>query len=317
MRLHGGVTEEPLVTGTKLPYKLGIELTMQSPLAICKNVQDEGDRVIYTSLSRILSTVAGLKRIKSYGIDRDGGCVEASSPILTTHEETEKWYKGMSGLMLQLGMTPHHDKMISGGGHLHVGPLPLKTAINCIRDMQNRPYLLWIFNEPDNTLASDLFTGDLVSLKPSLVKAAQNATFDPTVFGEPSMEGRTALTFYGNPKYVKHDWLPDDKNRMARWLGGGGGRMELRLFEAPMNWEEQKAHLDFTWAYIKYIETTYKTEHAVTTVNSMVEQRKFTLEICRAEFLKFLTILGLKPEPYKRMLDENLTTKLQRLKVVP
>ena len=303
----------PTVTAkdeTKLLYPIGIELTMIPPVI---KSGTSTDSTIVQNYARIAQTLFDQRSIPTYSDPhRDQFAVEVPSKVLKTWGTVKEFYDKAAGTLLEIGLMPHHPKITSGGGHIHVGPIKEMLALNIIRDMQNRPWLTWTFNEPDDGTTACTFTKSLNGLSDTVRAAATNVNVDPGLFCDDLNEdAQIALVFYGNPKFVSSDWLPSSKGKMLRYIARHK-TLEFRMFEAPANWQEQEAHIRFIESYIAWVEATYKKSPATVTIDRLEQLKSMTEESCRMEFVKFLEILGLPAAPYQRMLDQNLAYRFKK-----
>jgi hypothetical protein len=290
-----------------LVRQMGIELTFMSPYADGKPNSDV-DSELAGGYARILQAILNQRKVRFNDCSRDIRAVETSSPILKTWSEVEKFYKSVSNAALEIGLRPHVEKLISGGGHIHVGELKPELIAAMFREVQNRPWLNWVFNEPDDHNTHS-YNSNLSSVDSKLKKACMTVGCDPTLFmGGRSMssEAQVGLLFYGPVEHVNRAWFPNDKSRVVRYAKEYD-TFEFRFFRAPNHWEEQKAHVEFVEAFIKYVEKKVKDKvKIVTEMDSSTKLLAFTAEQSKDEFLKFLTELELKHEPYQELIDDNL-----------
>lgn len=300
-------------TRTPFAYPIGIELTMIPTLVKDGNMTTHYDDDLVARLADVLNYAFQIHKIKAYKDQRphrDGFAIEVPSPVFENWGEVKKWYDRVAGMMIDIGCIPHHPKVTSGGGHIHVSKLSPELIRNIFRDMQNRPYLAWIFNEADDDNSAATFTEELNDLSKELRADAARVTFDPSRFGDISDEGQLALTFFSGIK-PSLKWFPSDKNSMLAYRSDFK-TLEFRLFEAPSNWEEQQAHIAFVQAYIQWVDAAYKDKPPVVTMFQTKTEAALTQPQCEAEFRALLTTLGLPFAPFERMVKENLTQRFQR-----
>ncbi len=305
---------------TPFGYSVGIELTMM-PQILSGKGNSADSRIVqnYASImEKFLDSQPQNSGYKMHSRDphADSYCVECPSKPFKKWGEIKKFYDNYSKLMLDIGLLPHSGKISSGGGHIHIGGLKPSHMANIIRDVQNRPWLMWTFNEPDDNTSANSFTDDLVEISDALKKAAMVINADPTLFAdEVSTQGAAALLFYGNPEFTDTGWLPDDKGKSLRY-SGIHKTLEFRFFEAPANWSEQEAQLRFVHAYVTYIDKTYKGKQVELTVTTKGELSAFKLQDCEHHFRSLLDTLELPHAPYERMIKENLGYRFKRGKKV-
>ncbi len=316
-------TPWPVVTAatdTPFGYSVGIELTMMPQVLSGKG--STVDTRITQNYASIMEkyldsqpTGSGYK-LHSRDPHADSYCVECPSKPFKKWGDIKKFYDNYSKLMLDIGLLPHNGKISSGGGHIHIGGLKTAHMVNLMRDVQNKPWLMWTFNEPDDNTSANSFTDDLTGISDKLKKAAMTINADPILFAdEISSQGAAALVFYGNPEFADTGWLPDDKGKALRYATAHH-TLEFRFFEAPANWEEQEAQLRFVHAYVTYIDKTYKNKQVELTVTTMGELTAFKRQECEIAFRALLDTLDLPHAPYERMIKENLGYRFKRGKKV-
>ena len=77
--------------------------------------------------------------------------IEITSGILHSRDEVKRFYQKASAFAKRRGWPLTGDGFTSGGGHIHVsGDWPRGKTRWIRNDCINRPYLPWIFNEPDD-----------------------------------------------------------------------------------------------------------------------------------------------------------------------
>lgn len=272
----------------KFKYKIGVEMTMMPQHW---NVENETPTLIKLDRIKDLVHLAGLK---PHAMHIDGWGIEAPTPPLRYMSQLEHYYTTMAKIMRSTGLRPHHPKVCSAGGHIHVGPMPLSTMLLVFRDMQNRPYLSWVFNDPD-----DCDTAQTRDVCPHSSWGAVTTCLPAYLPGEPG-DATWADTPYR---------LPGRRNAAVNYHSEFD-TLEFRIFDAPLGWEEQRAHVEFVLRYIEWLEVEHHygtwPEVYVTTADHVAS---FSLEESREEFLQLLTALGLSHRPYRRMIEENLEVR--------
>lgn len=301
----------------KLLYKVGIEFTMMPPVCSGAKGNDRFDVDIAGNYASILELVLNRRRFKVHECGRDGRAVECPTIVLTTWSEVKKAYDVIMGTMTDIGLVPSVEGSIGGGNHMHIGPMPTRTMVNLFRDVQNRPWLAWVFNEPDDNVTSKSFTESLeeipAKLRDQAILLAKNG-IDPALFMESeniSTEGKNALTFYADVDKFNPKWLPDDKGHALRY-DSSQKTLEFRFFETPINWAECEAQLMFVEAYIRWIEKTYASSSPQVVVENAEDMVSFTEEKARAEFTAFIAEIGLPIERYQSWLTDNLPVRFER-----
>lgn len=306
-------------TSSKRPflYQVGIEFTMMPPVCSGAKTTERSDGEIAGWYAQILEVVLQRKRVKVHGCDRDGRAIEAPTLPLSNMAEAEKAYKDICGSMLSIGLVPAVQGIISGGNHMHWGPLPVRTMVNLFRHAQNSPWLAWVFNDPDDGLTAKTFTEALpeidADMRANAVKLAA-AGIDIAKFVDSeslTIEAQNALTFYGDSAKFKPSWLPDDKGHMLRYCPEHE-TLEMRFFDVPITWDECEAQLMFADAYIRWIEHAYKTNMCQVHIDTPEKLKAITQEQAAKAFRDFCGLIGVPAERYEVWLTENLPVRFER-----
>lgn len=289
---------------TKLAHRIGVELTMMPP-CLFKTACSENDDIA-NGYATAVKAILRKKNVECNRIHRDMRAVEVTSKPMYNWGKVKTFYDQVSAAMRLTGLVPHVPEFISGGGHIHVGDVDADLVANMFRDIQNRPWLNWVFNDPDDQNTHS-YAMDLEGVKSSLKRAAAICNVDPGLFSdELTSEGEAALLFYGDTKYVSPTWFPDDKSRMVRYHSTYE-TFEFRFFQAPDNWKEQEAQIRFVEAYMAWMKTTYpEGTNVEVRLDTVAKIKAMDEEFCRNQFISFMYTLGLPVSPYQRMLDENL-----------
>ena len=301
----------------KLVYKVGIEFTMMPPVCSGAKGNERSDNDIADNYASILETIMNRKRFKVHECGRDGRAVECPTIPLSSWGDVKKAYDVICGSMVDIGLVPSVEGSIGGGNHMHVGPMPARTMVNLFRDLQNRPYLAWVFNEPDDNITAKSFTEFLEEMTPKLreqAKLISKSGIDPTLFMDNSSisdEGKNALTFYGLLESFVLEWLPDDKSHALRYASDQK-TLEFRFFETPLNWQECESQLMFVEAYIRWIEKKHTKDAVEVKIEKASQMAAYTEEQARTEFTAFIAELGLPLERYEVWLKENLPVRFER-----
>lgn len=341
---------------TPLIGTIGIELCAQPP-GLCYPKNEDVDHALADAYASVVSALLDKEDFSVNACHGDFNSVEVSSKILRNWGEVRTFYDTVTRLTTAVGCTPHSQHHTSGGGHIHVGDLSVGECVNILRVLQNRPWISWVFNDPDDDRSANSFCDSLESMtmvkrvsasdftededdfddraeyraaakkwaaeqnaiadkggSNALIDAATKLNVDLSVLlsgASLDSKARTALTFYANPVYVDRKWLPSDKSGMLRWVPGYK-TLEFRFFQAPLDWNEQMAHLKFVEALILWVRRELKDVYEVTNVSTEKQLQDITLEKAQAGFLSFLDVLGLPHKPYARMLVENLPDRFKR-----
>lgn len=286
----------------KLATSLGIEHTVMLP----KKIDRYGDKSDFLiECYRSLLEEKSIERLHGPKLDGERAIETASSPF-TDLAEISKWYQCMARAAEIIGFQPHDPKMISGGGHIHARYTP-SLAMKAFRDILRRPYLLWVFNDP-NDKGCNLFNEAVGKIDPDLIKIVNALPEDVKLDkmfdrGYMSEEFRRAIMYYAkSTENTKSAWLFDDKGYPLRWCARYD-TLEFRFFDAPANWEEQKSHVMFVDAYTRWL----KNQPMVPTENLAPKAiRKYTTDSAQVEFYAFCQTLDLNPDDYESQVVRNL-----------
>jgi hypothetical protein len=296
----------------RLPYTMGIELTMMPPCMSGNERHRDRDQRIASGYASVVSQLLIMGSVGHQRCHQDQYAVEVSSDIMRTWGDVKAFYAKTAKAMTSAGLLPHVKEVISGGGHIHLGGIKPVLLANVLRDLQNRPYLNWIFNDPDDKNSSHSYATDLEDLDPKLVEAAKGCNYDPSLFGRIQDQGKAALLFFGNTKYVSKEWFPDDKSKMVRHCGRYD-TLELRFFQSPLDWTEQESQIRFAFAYLKSIEEKVKIHGDIQVKYRTIKQvQAITIVEAKEEFYELVQSLGLPAKAYHRFVEENLEDRYKR-----
>lgn len=313
--------DEHVTAKRKLDHTIGIELTMMPPYLIGSS--DATDKKLRNVDSDIADAYGGVTRALLRRIQfpvehagQDQKAVEVASKVLHTWPAVRTFYNTVSGVMLDIGLRPHVEHMTSGGGHIHVGGLSAAIMASAFRDVQNRPWLNWVFNDPDDARSANSTVILTEKIRQDMREACEGATSDPMVFANSLKSNvENGFVFFGDIRNVKLDWLPTSKQSSLRYCDEYE-TLEFRFFQAPVDWAEQAAHLRFVEAYLSWLSHNHSTHCPPPTVLTTKQLSAWKETDCAKEFKHFLTELGLPYAPYARMVEENLPVRFLRKKLV-
>ena len=281
----------------------------------------------------LIGNLSGVnKKFNFLEVHNDCGVVEVDSPIFKTLGGMQKFFSKLNGIAKNKhGLATHNQHKGSGGGHIHVG-MPKKFTdkqlllflLNIRRDMGNRPYLNYIFNEycDDHTsnhyiLERPCYDYDNF-LNPNLNDFEQIIGY----YKEQSDIGRWYDTRVEPFKRKKHSKV---RKEMLNLLYGGEcytrvnnsyETVEFRIFDMPHNAKDLEDHIKFVDRYMRYIE---KISKKGILIKSKVLDEKQTKKYCRSfsnkaktkrEFKAFLSELKLDYKDYSRFYKRNFLTKI-------
>jgi hypothetical protein len=211
--------------------------------------------------------------IPFYRIYNDASALEVATPPFSNLGEVKAYYSRLmpeiSRLSLFTGkpLVTHRSDTVSGGGHIHVAipssikkdrTLLLVFLINVFRDITNRPYLNWVFNDYGNIQSAR----SLVEWK---VKRTLYGAHGFDLATSPTFE---RLIFDKNPK-VPRDFKTSDILDVFDITKGYAIKvsdkqsyerikkpetLEFRFFDTKRNFEEIECHLEFVDKYLRHIE---------------------------------------------------------------
>lgn len=145
----------------KFPYPIGIEMTAipasyneklhQRGVLSLAGYHDYPTDQLLDGLTYKIKKSLRKNQIKFYHCQQDGHCIEVASPKLYSWSETERWAKAVRKVFKQHDCHPKHPETVCGGCHVHVGSIKVDDKIKLLSDVIMRPYLPWVFGEPDDT----------------------------------------------------------------------------------------------------------------------------------------------------------------------
>lgn len=219
-------------------------------------------------------------------IDFGSNELEIRSPVMSRLRDIMQYYDFVCDVVRKEGMQPHLNGHMSGGGHLHVSPIGKKWDTGLVyeifRDWLNRPWLNWIFNDPeDDWNASSMMTrsyggeGDTYEIVDYLWEHKKKLT------------KKTSRHVYG---------LPNGKDHGVVWRGGvGKGTIEFRFFDAPKNRREQELHVLFMDHWLTWLQKRWaRGKRTPLRYRWPQDIQAVTLEQCEHEFIQMLTDIGLE-----------------------
>jgi hypothetical protein len=158
----------------KLVSTIGIEFSYVLPDELSPNwcIEEDMADTYSRALNLHLRKVSKLMKLKvPYNCGRahnDQGAIEVSSPVFENIQQLTQYFNELQDITKKFRLKTHRESSGGGGGHIHLKvPKYLKKhdemlfVINIMRDLANRPYLNYFFNEPcddhtSNTMSSIL-----------------------------------------------------------------------------------------------------------------------------------------------------------------
>lgn len=323
------------------PYTIGTELT-----AIPRRYDEEVYRswrdntanfVTSEVLPEALASVKKLMKargLRAHCIDIDSHCIEVSSPKLSRFADYKNWSIAVRKVYKDSDCYPQHPDTVCGGAHLHVGNIPNELKIALAKDMIMRPYLPWVFGQPDECGAMDVLfdkkswihglissrlnrrpdqwprdytRGDIWALDvlmndrhPMDAKYRQDlsyASWDLRTTFDPKVKKNKT------PDIIKQmDWSKDFMFRMS-----GYGTVEFRFFEMAPVWEEQELQAKFALSYINWVRKRQEKgdETKVRLIDNKELQALKSVQVA-GEFRGLCSEIGLDPAEYNVFIKRNL-----------
>ena len=236
----------------RLPFVMGTELT--GIHAGYKNGYEYGGGVYSDAYIRKKNEKNKIKAfitkrgLKYHVVDYDSHCMEVSSPLLRTFEQYERWSKNIREILINYHYYPKNNDAVCGGAHIHVDMRNNKEfSYHLACDLVMRPYLPWIFGEPDENGSMDSWReGDFLWYGFSL-KEPYN----------PNTNYIGACEMTGKDKMFRLTYLKT---------------LEFRFFEMTETWEEQELQLRFLCAYLEYMWSRYQSGYAAPKVTLFTHQ---------------------------------------------
>lgn len=216
----------------------------------------------------------------------DGGAIEVTGPVFSDWETLEDFYR----LNMRLAAEQHHSlepnpdasRICSGGGHLHLSWLekPEQNHIDrtfawLAHDLARYPAVTWAMLDPSDTKIHSPYDA-INSWQAALRNIWHDVDRDELV---------VSLRHYCSKRYVLNYSRFDT--------------IEFRLFAAPRNWDEQRAHLNLAMAMLARADKRAKLAVQPTLTPEKMERMqnswsKWTIETALANFRKYIDQLQLE-----------------------
>ena len=214
--------------------------------------------------------------------------LEIGSPPSRDDDFLRAYWHDATRLARQLNLRTHGPRggHMSGGGHLHVspasGPWSGDFVAEFLRDFCNRPYLNWVFNDSEDD---------------------ENASNPMTRDGD---VGHIWDVDYRYDRPWKMTGLEFGKGFGAQWRSDYG-TIELRFFDAPRDWSEQKLHLDFADAWLSHhLDRFRRGRRTRLRYRWPCDVQEITFTQAAREFCAMLLDLGLRPRDYAPLVERNM-----------
>ena len=223
--------------------------------------------------------------------DTDEKAVEIDSPPFKTLWSLQEYWEKIESIVSQYDLVATHPDKYSGGGHIHAGnPRGIKKELfwlNCIREVQNRPYLNWMFNEYDDDCSSE------------------PVIFEPTGW---RILTRNHHVFESRGFYESHfDVAKGYATRVDFGHTLKRSTIEFRFFNAVEDWSQLFDHTMFLDAFLRRIIKKCREGKKVRTRIKTADAIKDLIKKDKAivEFRKLLKSLGLDVSRYDYYIETN------------
>ncbi len=217
-----------------------------------------------------------LKR-KDWNIGIDDGAIEINSPVFKKRKDIISFYTLITTTVKEYPLSTHREEISSGGCHIHVGLnrglgfRNYKQVINNLfRDMYNRPYLNWFFNEYCDDRNAEPFSESIVTN--ILLRPAHKVT------------------------YYDYEFSKLYALRISRITN----TLEFRIFDMIKSKEQLLDFVDFVNAYLKYIISITKKRKLIFTAYRSNDNKFIKKDYCIKEFKVLLKDLNLDFKRYKK-----------------
>ena len=297
----------------KLPYTIGFEITGIIPeykektvksLSIIENVPTDETMSLTIAYSCLISSELRKKYPKDFEVQKyiDGHCLEFPSPVFTSTEEMDKFYKFVKSQFDKFKIAPHHPITVCGGNHMHFGISNQVVIRNIMRDFTNRWYIPWVFTQPDDTesccnIKNDL---ELCNLQNFVDEGGEFQKFTKT-------DIINKFYFQILTSDVPIDMLEISGLKdmcVGPNIKKGKGTFEFRCIEAPLSFSEFKDQQEF---FIRYFNMARKLKNVSPVSFISNEQfQNITFSAAIVNFNALLDQLGLNPKRYIKYVERNL-----------
>lgn len=259
----------------------------------------------------------------------DGHVVEVPSTPVCTWRGLYSEYSNLWLLAQKYNLRAQSPVVGTGSNHINVD-LPYRLIARLLRDLANRPYIYWAFNDPcdvqDGCIPSEADSG--VGLTPERISELLI-----------TLDGRDHVNKLSVPREQFLYYTRDEKLAAVmvdRYGIGSKGPVrihvgsrhsnhfhglerppetrvaEMRIFESPEGWPQLKLQVAFVDAWLRYLAKIkfYEQEppkwmhrHDVALA---AQKGDINFEWAKEEFNAFLRTLGLKPKKYEKYVEYNL-----------
>jgi hypothetical protein len=311
----------------KFPFPVGVEMTGIRRGYSAENEANEVNEFLTEAASTLISVKMTKLYPKRFRIARyrDVHCIEFPSPVFRTLGGMKTFYDALMAQFAHYDIAPHHPDIICGGNHLHFELDGVEWMQKILRDSVNRPWIPWVFTQPDDTESANNFDDEDLGvrlrkarryLKRKEANPLEHLYTQPYNLGYYDILSGTKLreeAYDGNwrnaaasKEYAfSFDVMPSTLRR-----GTNAVVLEIRCVEAPLDWSEMKDQLDFFIRYVNYVKTRPMPKGRVRLWKKS-DLQKIRRSDCIKEFYALLHELGLDPKRYEKYVRRNLYPRWQ------
>jgi|GEM_PF-6735787 len=276
------------------------------------------------------------KSWRGTNVHLDQDAVEVASPIFYSWKECSSFYDFLLESGKGLPLSTHREDVYSGGGHIHIGISPrncfgknlseetyLFFLVNLFRDLTNRPYLNWIFNEWCDVESAEALFRYRDEVKSNVYadtwsyECFRIATKEGNVYRGGTIQKikermtQAGITFtYRNIARIFD--LP--KGYMART--STHGTVELRMFDMPQSKEQLAVHVEFAQRYVNHIlmKSTARNSMLVPCIMSGTASMKSqaSKDSCLGVFKVLVKNIGMDYRRFKPIIKMNYMKRKRR-----
>lgn len=300
----------------KLPFVMGTELTgiNYGYREGWKNDLDYYGPAYSAMCERRSSDINEIRRAmresqtKYTHIDEDDHCIEIASRKIETYEDFESFSVNARQALYSNFYFPKSPEAVCGGAHIHVG-IPRDSQgfykqfkYHLCRDLVMRPYLPWVFGEPDEEGAMNTLINAKEHLEDYIDTGWNNIGEYLDALNKP---------FNFRTNYVRLSDDADAKDKMFRL--SPFNTIEFRFFEMTETWEEQELQLHFVCQYMKWMYSRYNRGYQTEDIKLMYPDDLQDIRPGQAveQFEELCYNIDLNFEDYKPFIKRNLYPRWQ------
>lgn len=275
---------EPVVSKDPLPFCTGIEFSAiykhySQFNYSCEESTPNVWQVYNAHIAQQLNS--SYSAFQKYKVKTDGHCIEWPSPVFSDWTALEEAYNEFTKRASDYEYYPHNENVVCGGGHIHLDLPTTKDGIRLRDFVFNYPCIPWVFLQPNDTESGE--TPKKYKAWSNKLKVSRQATLSSL--------------------YESKDWSISKSAKP--------NCIELRFFEAPLNWHEQKLQLQFAYALATYASTSHNVHKPVKFYTARQMQSIKRKDAIRM-FTEVCALIGVDFFDYEFLVERNLIPKWQR-----